>query len=55
MVKSVEDKDGAVEIAVRQGGFIVVRDRAFATADEKRRFIELGQSYMRRLAVPIGP
>jgi hypothetical protein len=33
MVKSVEEKDGAVEIAVLQGGFIVVRDRAFATAD----------------------
>lgn len=41
-VSRVEAAADSVEIWTRSGGIIVVRDRAFSSPEEKRRFVELG-------------
>ncbi|HYT32212.1 MAG TPA: YcxB family protein [Thermoanaerobaculia bacterium] len=46
-VKAVEEGQGSVDIFTAEG-LIVVRDRAFASPDEKKRFLDLGRSLLAR-------
>jgi hypothetical protein len=47
--KNVEEivvTEDSVDIFTRQGGGVVVRNRAFQSADERRAFIELAQNFV---------
>jgi hypothetical protein len=43
-VEAVEDVDDSIAIFTRDGGGVVVRNRAFETHDERGRFLELARS-----------
>jgi hypothetical protein len=45
-VERVEETADGVDVIIRRGGFIVVRDRAFGSPEERRRFVELARSYI---------
>lgn len=45
-IKGVEEMGDGIDIITRTGGCIVVRDRAFSSPDERRKFIELVQGYV---------
>jgi hypothetical protein len=47
-VKAIEGARDTVDISTSNGGLIVVRDRAFASPDEKKRFVDLGRSLLAR-------
>ena len=44
VVASVAEKPDSVEIATEKGGLVVVRDRAFASPEEKSRFLEFARA-----------
>jgi hypothetical protein len=46
-VEAVEDVDGAVAIFTRDGGGVVIRNRAFRENGECSRFLELARSSLR--------
>ena len=45
--RAVEEGQGSVDIFTMDG-LIVVRDRAFASPDEKKQFLDLGRSLLAR-------
>jgi hypothetical protein len=45
-VEGVEETAGGLEVLIRHGNCVIVRDRAFGSPEERRRFIELTQSYI---------
>jgi YcxB-like protein len=47
-VAAFEETDASVNISTREGGWILVRDRAFSSPDEKKRFVELGRTLLAR-------
>ena len=46
MVEEILETEDSVDIFTRQGGGVVVRNRAFKSADEKQQFIDLARSYL---------
>jgi YcxB-like protein len=46
-VRAVEEGQGSVDIFTMEG-LIVVRDRAFASPDERKQFLDLGRSLLAR-------
>ena len=45
-VKEIVDSPGAVEFVFRVGGMLVVRDRAFATPQQRLEFLTAARSYL---------
>jgi hypothetical protein len=44
-IEGVEDARGGIEILTSGGGLVLVRDRAFHSPEERRRFLELARGY----------
>ncbi len=44
-VVSIEDTDGSINFRTRTGGFLVVRDRAFWSPDERAKFLVTARQY----------
>jgi hypothetical protein len=44
-LKDIKETEDSVDIYFEKGGLLVVRNRAFASPDEHRRFIELTKQY----------
>jgi hypothetical protein len=47
-ITAVEDTPDSVDFITRAAGSIVVRNRAFRSADERKQFLELARRYLRR-------
>jgi hypothetical protein len=45
-VKEIVDSPGAVEFVFRVGGMLVVRDRAFATPQQRLEFLTAARTYL---------
>ena len=45
-VKSIAETADSVDFAMEKGGLVVVRNRAFPSDDEKRRFVEFGRAHL---------
>jgi hypothetical protein len=45
-VTSIVETADSVDISTEKGGLVVVRNRAFPSAEEKRRFIEFGYAHL---------
>jgi hypothetical protein len=45
-VKEIQETADSVDIITRHGGGVVVRNRAFKSDEERRKFIELAQGYI---------
>ena len=50
-VERLEVTPDSVDIITRAGGGVVVRDRAFSSAEEREKFIELARGYMELASV----
>jgi hypothetical protein len=45
-IEEIVSTDDSVDIFGRKGGGVIVRNRAFSSAEERQRFIELAREYM---------
>jgi hypothetical protein len=48
IVDTIDDSGDAVNIFIRDGGGVIVRDRAFASKAEKSRFVELARAGLKK-------